>query len=173
MRVQEHIKLSTAAALVALPWLKRDVYIPLAASVLIPAASTLHKRATLTAQTGGEHSLALSPDGKNLAIATRSNIASHDNGIKIWQIAPGNEQPTAWTTKAQTTLFGHRGPVRCLAFSADGKTLVSGGGNTISFSYVEAVVAYSTTTTTMTVGSSGAATVSSNGTASSTQPVKH
>ena len=35
MRVQEHIKLSTAAAIVALPWLKQDVWIPLAASVFI------------------------------------------------------------------------------------------------------------------------------------------
>ena len=35
MRVQEHVKLSTAAALIALPWLKKDIWIPLAASVLI------------------------------------------------------------------------------------------------------------------------------------------
>ena len=33
MRVQEHIKLSTAAAVVALPWLKQDVWIPFAASI--------------------------------------------------------------------------------------------------------------------------------------------
>ena len=35
MRVQEHIKLSSVAAAAALPWLKKDVWIPLAASVLI------------------------------------------------------------------------------------------------------------------------------------------
>ena len=35
MRVQEHVKLSTAMALVALPWLKKDVWIPLTASILI------------------------------------------------------------------------------------------------------------------------------------------
>ncbi|GHO54974.1 hypothetical protein KSD_11530 [Ktedonobacter sp. SOSP1-85] len=35
MRIQEHIKLSTAAALVAFPWLKKDGWIPLASSVLI------------------------------------------------------------------------------------------------------------------------------------------
>jgi hypothetical protein len=35
MRVQEHVKLSTAAALATVPWLKKDVWIPLAASVLI------------------------------------------------------------------------------------------------------------------------------------------
>jgi len=35
MRIQEHVKLSTAAAVVALPWLKKDVWLPLAASVLI------------------------------------------------------------------------------------------------------------------------------------------
>jgi len=35
MRVQEHVKLSTAAAIVALPWLKKDVWIPLVASIFI------------------------------------------------------------------------------------------------------------------------------------------
>ncbi len=35
MRTQEHIKISTAAALVALPWLKTDVWIPFTASILI------------------------------------------------------------------------------------------------------------------------------------------
>ena len=35
MRVQEHVKLSAAVALVALPYLKKDVWIPLTASILI------------------------------------------------------------------------------------------------------------------------------------------
>ena len=35
MRIQEHVKLSTAAALVALPFLKRDVWIPFTASIFI------------------------------------------------------------------------------------------------------------------------------------------
>jgi hypothetical protein len=35
MQIQEHVKLSTAAAVVALPVLKKDVWIPLAASVFI------------------------------------------------------------------------------------------------------------------------------------------
>ena len=35
MRVQEHVKLSAAAALIAFPWLKTDVWIPFASSVLI------------------------------------------------------------------------------------------------------------------------------------------
>ena len=33
MRIQEHIKLSGMAALVALPWLKQDVWIPFVASI--------------------------------------------------------------------------------------------------------------------------------------------
>lgn len=33
MRIQEHIKLSGALAIVALPWLKQDVWIPFAASI--------------------------------------------------------------------------------------------------------------------------------------------
>jgi hypothetical protein len=35
LRVQDHLKLSTAAALIALPWLKQDAWIPVASSVLI------------------------------------------------------------------------------------------------------------------------------------------
>ena len=35
MRIQEHLKLSSAAALVALPWLKQDVWIPFTSSILI------------------------------------------------------------------------------------------------------------------------------------------
>ncbi len=35
MRVQEHVKISATAALIALPWLKTDVWIPFAASILI------------------------------------------------------------------------------------------------------------------------------------------
>ena len=35
MRIQEHIKLSTAAAFITLPWLKQDVWIPFAASIFI------------------------------------------------------------------------------------------------------------------------------------------
>lgn len=35
MRIQEHVKISAAAALVTLPWLKKDAWIPLAASLLI------------------------------------------------------------------------------------------------------------------------------------------
>ena len=35
MRVQEHVKISTAAALIVSPWLKTDVWIPFAASILI------------------------------------------------------------------------------------------------------------------------------------------
>ena len=35
MRIQEHVKLSTAAAIITLPWLKQDVWIPFTASILI------------------------------------------------------------------------------------------------------------------------------------------
>lgn len=35
MRIQEHLKLSSAAALVTLPWLKQDVWIPFTSSILI------------------------------------------------------------------------------------------------------------------------------------------
>ena len=35
MRIQDHVKLSAVAATLALPWLKKDVWIPFAASIFI------------------------------------------------------------------------------------------------------------------------------------------
>jgi hypothetical protein len=35
MRVQDHFKLSTAAAIIVLPWLKTDIWIPFVASIFI------------------------------------------------------------------------------------------------------------------------------------------
>ena len=35
MRIQEHVKLSTAAAIITFPWLKQDIWIPFTASILI------------------------------------------------------------------------------------------------------------------------------------------
>src|ERR1700704_598357 len=35
MRVQDHLKLSAAAAMLALPWVKKDIWIPFAASIFI------------------------------------------------------------------------------------------------------------------------------------------
>ncbi|HET9921919.1 MAG TPA: hypothetical protein VFQ30_18905 [Ktedonobacteraceae bacterium] len=46
MRVQEHVKISTAAALLAWPWLKKDAWIPLTASVLIDVDHYLWHAAT-------------------------------------------------------------------------------------------------------------------------------
>ena len=46
MRIQEHVKLSTGAALIALPWLKKDVWIPFTASILIDVDHYLWHAAT-------------------------------------------------------------------------------------------------------------------------------
>ena len=35
MSPKEHVTLSTAAAVVALPWLKKDIWLPFASSILI------------------------------------------------------------------------------------------------------------------------------------------
>lgn len=35
MRIQEHVKISAVAAAITFPWLKKDIWIPLAASILI------------------------------------------------------------------------------------------------------------------------------------------
>jgi len=53
MRVQEHIKLSGAAALVALPWLKQDVWIPFVASIGIDIDHYLWHAVTHAESEGG------------------------------------------------------------------------------------------------------------------------
>jgi WD40 repeat protein len=59
----------------------------------------------------GVLAIALSADGSTLA-------ATDDYSIRLWSTADKQEQ---------ATLSGHRGQVRALAFSPDGRTLASGG----------------------------------------------
>src|SRR5262249_17794303 len=54
--------------------------------------------------------LAYFPDGKTIAVRDL-------NAIRFWDVATGKER---------TTPEGHYGPVECLAFTGDGKTLISG-----------------------------------------------
>ena len=64
MRVQEHVKLSTAAAIAALPWLKKDVCIPLAASILIDVDHYLWHAVThrtLSLKAAGQYFLQADP----------------------------------------------------------------------------------------------------------------
>jgi WD40 repeat protein len=84
------------------------------------SALCLAQKPELVVQTGHSvaiNSIALSADGKTLA------SGSHDNTIKLWEVATGREL---------RTLTGHAGAVNSVALSADGKTLASGNGdNTI------------------------------------------
>jgi RNA polymerase sigma factor (sigma-70 family) len=58
--------------------------------------------------------VALSPDGRTLAVG-------EDQGIHLWETVSGKER--GW-------LRGHRGEVRCLAFTADGRSLISASADT-------------------------------------------
>ncbi|HLW64382.1 MAG TPA: WD40 repeat domain-containing protein, partial [Gemmataceae bacterium] len=64
---------------------------------------------------GGEQlrGLAISPDGRTLAAAIRKEI-------KLWDVGTG---------ELKRTLRGHENWVLSIAFSADGKALVSGGSD--------------------------------------------
>jgi WD40 repeat protein len=79
--------------------------------------ATARERATLRepARHDLPRSMVLSPDGKLLA------SAGDDSGeIRLWEVATGSKL---------AALAGHRGHVHCLAFSADGKALASGGSD--------------------------------------------
>src|SRR5438874_13346694 len=86
--------------------------------LLIPACLSFLFASTAVAQTPTEfkghtdlvHSVAVSPDGKQLA------TAGFDGVVKLWEIASG---------KNTQTLTGHTGPVYCVAYRPDGKALAS------------------------------------------------
>src|SRR5262249_57725254 len=54
-----------------------------------------------------------SPDGRSL-------VAGHGPVVAVWEFVTG---------KLLRKLEGHKGAVRCLTFSSDGKTLASGGSD--------------------------------------------
>ncbi len=71
-------------------------------------------RATVEAREGEIRSLALSPDGKILAVGTRYGT------VRVWDAERG---------KPLAVLKGHPGDVWAVAFSPDGRTLASGAGD--------------------------------------------
>jgi WD40 repeat protein len=77
----------------------------------------------LTGHKDWVYSVAFSPDGRTLASGAGYQNApdrSHDNTIKLWDLASGREL---------RTLAGHSEPVTCVSFSPDGRTLASGSSD--------------------------------------------
>ena len=87
-----------------------------------------HKR-TLNGHKHRVYSVAFSPDGKTLA------SGSDDNTIRLWSVDTGETQRilTAHAGEVEDVDNGHSSVegVKSVAFSPDGKTLASGGGDNV------------------------------------------
>ena len=84
-----------------------------------PGVTLDGQRAEPVSTTSGVVVVAFAPDGKTLAsTANGSSPVRSDGVIHLWDPAAG---------KKKATLRGHRGPVLCLAWAPDGRTLTSGG----------------------------------------------
>jgi WD40 repeat protein len=83
---------------------------------------------TITVGDGGVSALAFSPDGSLLATATGMGLLGPGGGPILGM---GAGKVTVWNLATRRQLWsfaGHRGDGESLAFSPDGKWLVSGGG---------------------------------------------
>src|SRR5262249_21619849 len=81
------------------------------------------ERTAFPINSGSALAVAWSPDGGTVGVgvATRGNAGegkSRAGEVVLWDVTAGKER---------TTLAGHGGPVRAVAFAPDGKTLAAGG----------------------------------------------
>src|SRR5262249_55828157 len=117
LRGQQPMQARTVILLLALPLTIQSAAQPVTASRLdawgdpLPPGA-LFRTGTLRDQHSVTGALCFSPDGKMLA------GIGHDDTIRLWDAASGRDI---------RTFRGHPGGVHCFDFTADGKTLVSGG----------------------------------------------
>jgi RNA polymerase sigma factor (sigma-70 family) len=90
-------------------------------------ATTLKSRGVFASNEERYLSVAFSPDGKLLA------IAGTNKKVYLWESLGKLKHPDAFRWRQRTTLEGHNSEIDALAFSPDGKALVSATGNLMNW----------------------------------------
>ncbi|MBW4657096.1 MAG: caspase family protein [Drouetiella hepatica Uher 2000/2452] len=84
---------------------------------------------SLASRPAAIYGIAFSPDGKSLAAAGDPALPDGNAALMLWDLTKGNLAQGASASGTAQILEGHRTPVSSIAFSPDGKSLLSASGD--------------------------------------------